>query len=737
MRKKKTLNETHPALCSEWDYEKNGDLTPDQVTYGSKKKVWWKCEHGHSFQQSVLNRTRRRNAPDYIECPHCSHIVATPGEYSLATEYPGIAQEWDWEMNGDMDPDHVLPGSSKKVFWKCLQGHEWETTISSHTTGGTGCPFCAGLKAIPGEYTLTTEYPELLEEWDWDANTAEGIIPDDMHPHSYAKVHWVCPEGHKWVESIHNRTAGKVPNKCPQCHTRQNHSFKSGVNDVATMHPELVPEWSDRNKKSPSEVHSGSSQMIWWKCSKCGNEWETRVNHRTKDGHGCPYCSGLKNSVSTSLGILYPEIAKEWDYKINNVRFDGKTPYDFGAHTSAVAAWQCSVNPKHKYDMRIGHRTEGYGCPYCSHHKILPEESFAAEYPELLEEWDWEKNKDLDPWSLASGTDKTVWWKCSQGHEWKAAINDRARRGSKCAKCQPHGTSFAEQVFYFGAKKLFPEYEIENRYETSFGKEIDIYIHELSIGIEPGSWFWHEKHLERDVSKLQLCNEHGIELFVIYEDCPCEINPMGDKHYVFSKSFTLIKNGELFIRDIMKDIFGDYVLSESIWNDETWHEIARVARKRLISLGTNNERSLAVIAPELMTEWSPNNEFSPEQVYAKSNTPILWVCPKGHEYTMSPLKRVLNGYQCNVCSNHVADPRYNTISKLYPEFLFYLSPNNDVDPDTVTPACSTKALTWRCPECGHEFEMTPYRMFKGNHTRCPSCRKNTLFPHTPFSDLDY
>lgn len=35
-------------LLKEWDESRNFPLTPDTVSYGSKKKVWWTCKNGHS-----------------------------------------------------------------------------------------------------------------------------------------------------------------------------------------------------------------------------------------------------------------------------------------------------------------------------------------------------------------------------------------------------------------------------------------------------------------------------------------------------------------------------------------------------------------------------------------------------------------------------------------------------------------------------------------------------------------
>ena len=38
----------------------------------------------------------------------------------------------------------LRPGSGKKVWWKCPEGHEWEAVIANRTKRRSGCPFCAG-----------------------------------------------------------------------------------------------------------------------------------------------------------------------------------------------------------------------------------------------------------------------------------------------------------------------------------------------------------------------------------------------------------------------------------------------------------------------------------------------------------------------------------------------------------------------------------------------------------------
>ncbi len=52
-----SLAQHNPGLAAEWYPTKNGDLTPEQVTKGSAKKVWWLCPAcGHEWQATIKDR---------------------------------------------------------------------------------------------------------------------------------------------------------------------------------------------------------------------------------------------------------------------------------------------------------------------------------------------------------------------------------------------------------------------------------------------------------------------------------------------------------------------------------------------------------------------------------------------------------------------------------------------------------------------------------------------------------
>lgn len=61
---------------------------------------------------------------------------------SLATVYPNLAVEWNYNKNGDITPLIIKCSSFRKVWWICNKGHEWQSPISSRIKG-EGCPFCS------------------------------------------------------------------------------------------------------------------------------------------------------------------------------------------------------------------------------------------------------------------------------------------------------------------------------------------------------------------------------------------------------------------------------------------------------------------------------------------------------------------------------------------------------------------------------------------------------------------
>ena len=109
------LSEVHPELVAEWS-DKNLPLTPDRITYGSNKVVWWKGACGHEWQTSVKARSNGEN------CPICSGARVIEGINDLATLKPELADESGVSVAVRSDFQHALHLNGGVVLDEALVG---------------------------------------------------------------------------------------------------------------------------------------------------------------------------------------------------------------------------------------------------------------------------------------------------------------------------------------------------------------------------------------------------------------------------------------------------------------------------------------------------------------------------------------------------------------------------------------------------------------------------------------
>ena len=181
-----SLATVHPELIVEWS-DRNLPLTPDSITFGSNKKVWWKGACGHEWETSIKARSNGE------KCPICSGARVIAGINDLNTLKPKLASEWS-EKN-EIKPTEVSIGSHKKVIWKCKLGHEWIATVKSRTINRTGCPYCSHNKVLAGFNDLATLFPEVADEWS-DKNEKK---PTEVMAFANSKAWWKCKTcGYEW-----------------------------------------------------------------------------------------------------------------------------------------------------------------------------------------------------------------------------------------------------------------------------------------------------------------------------------------------------------------------------------------------------------------------------------------------------------------------------------------------------------------------------------------------------------
>ena len=272
--------------------------------------------------------------------------------------------------------------------------------------------------------SLAKYSPDLVREWS-DRN--KPLTPEDVTYGSHRIVWWKGACGHEWQAAVKTRSIGRQSG-CPYC---SGNRVLPGYNDLASRFPELEYEWSDRNLPLlPSEVSSQSNRKVWWKGS-CGHEWEARIADRSQ-GHGCPFCFDHKLLIGfNDFATLHPDLAEEWSDRNGPVR-----PNQIPEKKVMLAWWKCK-RCGGEYQSWLPSRINGSKCPYCTERKVQAGiNDLCTTDPDLAAEWVYERNLNVLPSEVIRTSRKTYWWKCPEGHLWKAKVYDRAVRKIPCAVCE-------------------------------------------------------------------------------------------------------------------------------------------------------------------------------------------------------------------------------------------------------------------------------------------------------------
>ena len=365
--------------------------------------------------------------------------------------------------------------------------------------------------------------------------------------------------------------------------------LQKGINDLeswclnnGSWGKRLMFEWTGEcengNHYTIDQVTRASAKKFKWKCSK-GHEWFARINDRTKDKTGCPYCSGKRVSNGNSLkawclshGLFGEQLMSEWTGECEDNQHYNIDQVSFGSNKKF--RWKCFEG--HEWHADVLHRTIGRSCPYCANTNRSKMVSKARLFEEnnlktwclsngsfgqrLISEWtglcEDDKHYKID--EVARGSHKKFKWQCSKGHEWLAKINDRTKDKTGCPYCSTRGTSYPEQFIYHSLKQIYPSAEnrckVLKSQQNPQGIEFDIGVPEIPLCIEYSSTYWHEGREERDQYKKDLCKQCGIRLIQIIDDSYNELEHITSDDYIcFKMNYSQ--------QDEILEVIVDYILN--------------------------------------------------------------------------------------------------------------------------------------------------------------------------------
>ena len=289
-----------------------------------------------------------------------------------------------------------------------------------------------------------------------------------------------------------------------------------------------------------------------------------------------------KSWLNVSLAEERPDLVQQW-IQVGN---GDVTPESVPAGSHFRAAWRCGRRCKHcgnphEWHARVKNRCLGdTRCPMCSGHKVCRCQSVAQLCPDLLEEWDHERNRGIDAETLGCSSNRKVSWVCKAHGQWTASVDSRAAKGSGCPTCAQEEQRGQSRLKRGLVKDEFPDVWRQIHPSRNEG----IYVSSLTCGS-------HKK-------LVWLCQEN------------MESRPAGCK-------------------------------CEHAWEASVRSRCAKVMRRRTGCPFCSGRAvceclSIAKLQPELMRYWcsSLNAELDPKAVGLESNKRVWWehVCVDGNSH---------------------------------------------------------------------------------------------------------
>ncbi len=331
--------------------------------------------------------------------------------------------------------------------------------------------------------------------------------------------------------------------------------------------------------------------------------------------------------------------------------------------------------------------------------------------PELLESWDYEKNKDLNPSNFMAGSNKKVWWKCPLGHSWQASISKRTS-GTGCPHCYfEYGTSFPEQAILYYLSKVT---DVESRKKVE-GEEIDIFLPYYKIGFEYDGSYYHEneKSKIKEKKKNEIIKNSNIKLYRIKESDKNAIDKNNNIIYcIVDRDYNYLKRVIKYIQELLDISIGEINIQE---------DQIKIYNQYIKNIKENN---FTISHPELLEEWDykKNKNLLPESLSAGSNKKVWWKCKKcGSSFATSIGRRIVYR-NCPYCSAKKVNDT-NSLEKKYPELMkFWDKEKNKAILPSELYYSSNKSVWWICESCGISYQMPVWSRIKAKTNYCYDCK---------------
>lgn len=445
----------------------------------------------------------------------------------------------------------------------------------------------------------------------------------------------------------------------------------------------------EMKKRSPNIKILGeyqkSSTKISCECIVCGYKWEATPN-KLLMGRNCYQCFRKRRAEMDKISEA------EFFQRLQRNAPDVEVVSDYHGFANNI---KCKCKKcGYEWETKPSRVSRGVSCSNCANNIKKSHVQFLEEMQRI--------NRNINILGEYKNNRTRILCECKIcGNKWES-IPSRLLIGQGCPSCAHTGTSYVEQFILKSFKMITPD--VYSRDKSQIGLELDIYIPEFSLAIEPGAWDIHKNKIDRDLEKIRLCKEKGIDLSIVYFFCKNEKESFIDNPdiYWYKEDLALERNSSELI-SLVYTLFKCKGINRT-FSEEEIDEIKNYAyvQSRKITPDEFREK-IHKINPNIQV--IGDYKATKYKVRCKCN-----IC--GYEWMGNP-GNLLNGHGCLQCAG--------SRKKTTEEFIEELRCVNDKIQIMGEYESAHKKIKCKCNICKHEWSTDPHSLLRGNG--CPICAK--------------
>lgn len=389
------------------------------------------------------------------------------------------------------------------------------------------------------------------------------------------------------------------------------------------------------------------------------------------------------------------------------------TPADVSPQSHLYAYWLCKNG--HSFKSRIQNRMLGSRCPYCAGKlPIKYKTDLETSHPELLDEWDYDKNH-IKPDEVTAGSEKKVYWIGKCGHSYQQMVINHVN-GSGCPVC-------AGKIVIAGVNDLETAYpDIAKEWDF---KKNSVLPSQVSPHSEKKAWWicrnGHSYSMaigSRTAVKPQGCSVCANELKTSYSE--------QSVFYYVKQVFPDAVNRDRSMKKEL-DIYIPSIQTAIEYDGVYWHNSKQKLAKdnekdifcqnRGIRLIRFRDTKMPDTVSAVRINCKDGNSRSLQKAIKKLFDILQVECPDVD----------LSRDSTEILSSYVVNQKENSLANRFPSLCkeWDYDKNAPITPDNIAWG-SAKVVYWKCLKCQKEWKCSVANRTGGIFQKCPRCTKKEL-----------